>query len=71
MITISDALNDYLNNTTRLEGQYVRIDIKTKTGKNYSISDDELRGGTVKIEKKSVSGSSFDIGECYINYYYY
>lgn len=67
MITISDALNDYLNNTTRLEGQYVRIDITTKKGRNYSISDDELRGGTVKIEKKSVSGSSFDIGECYIN----
>ena len=67
MITISDALNDYLNNITRLEGQYVRIDITTKEGRNYSISDDELRGGTVKIEKKSVSGSSFDIGECYIN----
>ena len=67
MITISDALNGYLNNTTRLEGQYVRIDIRTKTGTSYSISDDELRGGTVKIEKKSVSGSSFDIGECYIN----
>lgn len=67
MITISDALNGYLNNTTRLEGQYVRIDIRTKTGTSYSISDDELRGGTIKIEKKSVSGSSFDIGECYIN----
>lgn len=67
MITISDALNEYLNNTTRLEGQYVRIDITTKEGRNYSISDDELRGGTLKIEKKSVSGSSFDIGECYIN----
>lgn len=67
MITISDALNEYLNNTTRLEGQYVRIDITTKEGRNYSISDDELRGGTIKIEKKSVSGSSFDIGECYIN----
>lgn len=67
MITISDALNGYLNNTTRLEGQYIRIDITTKEGRNYSISDDELRGGTVKIEKKSVSGSSFDIGECYIN----
>lgn len=67
MINISDALNDYLNNTTRLEGQYVRIAITTKEGRSYSISDDELRGGTLKIEKKSVSGSSFDIGECYIN----
>ena len=67
MITISDALNEYLNNTTRLEGQYVRADITTKSGKSYSISDEELSGGTVKINKKSVSGSSFDIGECYIN----
>ena len=67
MISISDALNDYLNSTIRLEGQYVRINITTKSGKSYSISDDELRGGTVKINKKSVSGSSFDIGECYIN----
>lgn len=67
MIDISNALNEYLNKTTRLEGQYVRAEIKTKSGINYSISDDELSGGTVKIEKKSVSGSSFDIGECYIN----
>ena len=67
MITISNALNEYLNNTTRLEGQYVRVDITTKSGKSYSISDEELSGGTVKINKKSVSGSSFGIGECYIN----
>lgn len=67
MITISDALNKYLNNTTRLDGQYVRADITTKSGKKYSISDDELSGGTVKINKKSVSGSSFGIGDCYIN----
>lgn len=67
MIDISNALNEYLNKTTRLEGQYVRAEIKTKSGVKYTISDDELSGGTVKIEKKSVSGSSFDIGECYIN----
>lgn len=67
MIDISNALNEYLNKTTRLEGQYVRAEIKTKSGIKYTISDDEFSGGTVKIEKKSVSGSSFDIGECYIN----
>lgn len=67
MIDISNALNEYLNKTTRLEGQYVRAEIKTKSGVKYTISDDEFSGGTVKIEKKSVSGSSFDIGECYIN----
>lgn len=67
MISISDKLNEYLNSTTRLEGQYVRIEITTKDGKVYNISDEELSGGTLKINKKSVSGSSFDIGECYIN----
>lgn len=67
MISISDNLNEYFNKTTRLEGQYVRAEITTKTGVKYSISDDELSGGTVKLNKKSVSGSSFDIGECYIN----
>ena len=67
MITISDALNEYLNNTTRLEGQYVRVNITTKSGKIHNIYDEELSGGTVRINKKSVSGSSFDIGECYIN----
>lgn len=67
MISISDNLNEYINKTTRLRGQYVRAEITTKTGVNYSISDDELSGGTVKLNKKSVSGSSFDIGECYIN----
>lgn len=67
MIDISNALNEYLNKTTRLEGQYIRAEIKTKSGVKYIISDDEFSGGTVKIEKKSVSGSSFDIGECYIN----
>lgn len=67
MIAISNTLNEYLNNTTRLEGQYIRIEIKTKTGVTYTITDKELSGGTVKINKVSVSGSSFDIGECYIN----
>lgn len=67
MISISDNLNEYLNKTTRLEGQYVRAEIITKSGVKYLISDDELSGGTVKLNKKSVSGSSFDIGECYIN----
>lgn len=67
MITISDALNKYLSSTTRLEGQYVRAEITTKSGVKYIISDDEFSGGTIKLNKKSVSGSSFDIGECYIN----
>lgn len=67
MLNISDLLTEYLNNTTRLAGQYVRIEIKTKTGVVYNISDSELSGGSIKINKKSVSGSSFDIGECYIN----
>ena len=67
MINISNTLNEYLNSTTRLEGQYVRVEITTQSGKTYKISDEELSGGTVKINKKSVSGSSFDIGECYIN----
>lgn len=67
MIGISDKLNEYLCRTTRLEGQYVRAEITTKSGIIYSITDDELNGGSVKLNKKSVSGSSFDIGECYIN----
>lgn len=68
MITISDALNDYLNSTTRLEGQYVRVEIKTKSGVVYNITDEDINGGSVKLDRKSVSGSTFDIGECYINY---
>lgn len=67
MIGISDKLNEYLCSTTRLEGQYVRAEITTKSGIIYSVTDDELSGGSVKLNKKSVSGSSFDIGECYIN----
>ena len=67
MIKISDDLMSYLNSTDKGAGQYVRVEILTKSGKSYSISDEELSGGTVKINKKSVSGSSFDIGECYIN----
>ena len=67
MISISDALTQYLSQTTRLEGQYVRAEIVTKTGVKYEISDDEFSGGTIRLNKKSVSGSSFDIGECYIN----
>ena len=67
MIKISDDLMNYLNSTDKGAGQYVRVEILTKSGKSYSISDEELSGGTVKINKKSVSGSSFDIGECYIN----
>ena len=67
MIKLSDDLMNYLNSTDKGVGQYVRVEILTKSGKSYSISDEELSGGTVRINKKSVSGSSFDIGECYIN----
>lgn len=67
MIKISDALNKYLTSTTRLEGQYLKVVIRTKSGTTYTISDSQLGSGSVKLERKSVSGSSFDIGECYIN----
>ena len=67
MIEISDALNEYLTSTTRLEGQYLRAVITTKTGVVYNISDEDLSSGSVKLNRKSVSGSSFDLGECYIN----
>lgn len=67
MIKISDTLNRYLTSTTRLEGQYLRMVITTKSGVVYNISDEDLHSGSVKLNRKSVSGSSFDIGECYIN----
>lgn len=67
MVKISDALNKYLTSTTRLEGQYVRAVITTKSGVVYNISDEDLSSGSVKLNRKSVSGSSFDLGECYIN----
>lgn len=67
MINISDAMKNYLSDTTRVEGQYVRAEITTKSGNFYTISDDEFSGGSIKLTKKSVSSSSFDIGECYIN----
>ena len=67
MIKISDALEKYLTSTTRLEGQYLKVRITTKSGTTYTISDSQLNSGSVKLERKSVSGSSFDIGECYIN----
>lgn len=67
MINISEALTEYLSSTTRLLGQYVRVEITTKYGVKYTINDAELSGGSIKLSKKSVSGSTFDIGECYIN----
>lgn len=67
MINISEALTEYLSSTTRLLGQYVRVEITTKYGVQYTINDAELSGGSIKLSKKSVSGSTFDIGECYIN----
>ena len=67
MIKISDDLMNYLNSTDKGAGQYVRIEIVTKNGTTYTINDEDLNGGSVKISKKSVSGNYFDIGECYIN----
>ena len=67
MINISDNLNNYITDTVRVDGQFVRAKIVTKTGVVYNISDSDLISGSVKINKKSVSGSTFDIGECYIN----
>lgn len=67
MINISDSFLAYLNSTTRLEGQYVRIEITTKSGIKYIVSDEDLISGSLKLNRKSVSGSTFDIGEAYIN----
>lgn len=68
MLSVSEAMLDYLNSTIRLEGQYIRIEVTTKSGISYKFTDDDLVSGSLKLERKSVSGSTFDIGEAYINY---
>lgn len=67
MIPISDDLLSYLSNTTRGVGQYVRVELTTKDKQEFVFRDSDLQKGGLSVVKKSVSGSSFDIGECYIN----
>ena len=66
MISGSSALYNYLNQNIREEGQEIEIKI-SKSGRTYTITDDDLVASSVKITKKSVSGASFDIGECYVD----
>ena len=66
MIGASEGLYNYFNQNIREEGQEIEIKI-TKGAKSYTITDDDLVASSVKIIKKSVSGASFDIGECYVD----
>ena len=66
MIGASEGLYNYFNQNIREEGQEIEIKI-TKGAKSYTITDDDLVASSVKIVKKSVSGASFDIGECYVD----
>ena len=66
MINASNSLYNYFNQNIREEGQEIEIKI-SKSGKTYTITDDDLVASSVKITKKSVSGASFDIGECYVD----
>ena len=66
MIGASKKLYNYFNQNIREEGQEIEIKI-TKGEKVYTITDDDLVASSVKITKKSVSGASFDIGECYVD----
>lgn len=66
MINASNSLYNYFNKNIREEGQEIEIKI-SKNGKTYTITDDDLVASSVKIIKKSVSGASFDIGECYVD----
>ena len=66
MINASNSLYNYFNKNIREEGQEIEIKI-SKSGKTYTITDDDLVASSVKITKKSVSGASFDIGECYVD----
>ena len=66
MISASSALYNYFNKNIREEGQEIEIKI-SKSGRTYTITDDDLVTSSVKITKKSVSGASFDIGECYVD----
>lgn len=66
MIGASEGLYNYFNQNIREEGQEIEIKI-TKGAKSYTITDDDLVASSVKITKKSVSGASFDIGECYVD----
>lgn len=54
MINISEALTEYLSSTTRLLGQYVRVEITTKYGVQYTINDAELSGGSIKLSKNQL-----------------
>ena len=66
MIGASEGLYNYFNQNIREEGQEIEIKI-IKGAKSYTITDDDLVASSVKIIKKSVSGASFDIGECYVD----
>lgn len=67
MIQASQALKNYINNTTRDSRQYVRVEIIIDQSTTIDISLDEMVNGSLSMNKKAVSSNSFDIGQAYID----
>lgn len=66
MLPHSNDLLQYYLQTSRGVGQFIRIEVYIGSTVVYEFDDDSIISGSVSIDKKSVSKSSFSIGEVYI-----
>lgn len=67
MISVSEAMLNYINSPIREMGQYLTIKFYLQDDSIVDIDDEHLLKGSVKLTKKACSGSSFSIGECYLS----
>ena len=69
MLTVSSAMQDYINNPVRDARQYVRADVEIDEtlGTIISFNLADMQNGSVSISRRSVGSSVFDIGQSYID----
>lgn len=69
MLTVSSALQDYINNPVRNDKQYVRITMADEIGGTpiFSVNLADLQNGSVSMSRRAVGSSNFDIGQSYID----
>lgn len=65
MLKCSEELLNYYLQAERQIGMFVRAEIWQDEKKRYDILDSDIDSGSLRIDRKSCSKSTFDIGEIY------
>ncbi|MEE3415309.1 MAG: hypothetical protein VZR53_08065 [Prevotella sp.] len=69
MLTVSSAMQEYINSPVRGGNQYVRVEVVVDELLDTRISFDlaDMKNGSVSISRRAVGSNIFDIGQSYID----